>query len=142
RIYAAAAHTYGSFAQFSVLLMCKVKLGINLEYYGHTSELSEVRRRTHGRFSLLDQVNCGFSKKPSQTNKTVAPDQVDAFLAITADQNVTVYSGKVDLGTGVRTAMVQIAAEELDVDVARVAAIEGDTLLTPDQGLTSGSRSV
>jgi nicotinate dehydrogenase subunit B len=93
-------------------------------------------------FSLLDQVNCGFSKKPSQTTKTVAPDQVDAFLAITADQNVTVYSGKVDLGTGVRTAMVQIAAEELDVDVARVAVIQGDTLLTPDQGLTSGSLSV
>jgi CO/xanthine dehydrogenase Mo-binding subunit len=74
--------------------------------------------------------------------KTVALDEVDAFLAVTADQNVTVYSGKVDLGTGVRTAMAQIAAEELDIKLARVSVIQGDTLLTPDQGLTAGSLSI
>src|SRR5258705_311530 len=55
---------------------------------------------------------------------------------------VTVYSGKVDLGTGVRTALRQIAAEELDLPMARVALVEGDTALTPDQGKTWGSLTI
>src|SRR5580692_7979940 len=68
--------------------------------------------------------------------KTVALDQVDGFLAIDAKGRVTVYSGKVDLGTGIQTAMAQIAAEELSVPLDRVTVIQGDTLLTPDQGVT------
>jgi len=74
--------------------------------------------------------------------KTVAPDQVDGFLAIDAKGNVTVFSGKVDLGTGIRTAMAQIAAEELSVPLDRVTVIQGDTALTPDQGVTFGSLSI
>jgi nicotinate dehydrogenase subunit B len=93
-------------------------------------------------FSLADQISPAFTDGLPQRAKTVALDEVDAFLAITADQRVTVYSGKVDLGTGVRTAMAQIAAEELDVELARVTVIQGDTLLTPDQGLTAGSLSI
>jgi nicotinate dehydrogenase subunit B len=76
------------------------------------------------------------------TVKAVAPDQVDGFLAIDRQGKVTVYSGKVDLGTGVRTAMTQIVAEELDVPMARINVIQGDTLLTPDQGPTYGSLSI
>ena len=64
------------------------------------------------------------------------------FFAIDRHGNVTVFSGKVDLGTGVRTAMTQIAAEELDVPMAHVNVIQGDTLLTPDQGPTYGSLSI
>ena len=52
---------------------------------------------------------------------------------------VTVYSGKVDLGTGVRTALAQMAAEELDVPFSRITVVQGDTALTPDQGITAGS---
>jgi len=74
--------------------------------------------------------------------KTVALDEVDGFIAIGTDGKVTVYSGKVDLGTGVRTAMAQIAAEELSVPLAKVEVIQGDTLLTPDQGPTYGSLSI
>jgi nicotinate dehydrogenase subunit B len=74
--------------------------------------------------------------------KTVAPDEVDGFLAIDAQGAVTAYSGKVDLGTGVRTAMTQIVAEELDVPMARVTVIQGDTALTPDQGPSYGSLSI
>jgi CO/xanthine dehydrogenase Mo-binding subunit len=55
---------------------------------------------------------------------------------------VTLYAGKVDLGTGVRTALLQIVAEELDVPLASVTAVEGDTALTPDQGATYGSQSI
>jgi len=74
--------------------------------------------------------------------KPVAIAEVDSFLAIGRDGSVTVYSGKVDLGTGVRTALAQIAAEELDVALDRVGLITGDTALTPDQGPTYGSLSV
>jgi CO/xanthine dehydrogenase Mo-binding subunit len=74
--------------------------------------------------------------------KTVALDRVDGFVAIDGKGMVTVYSGKVDLGTGVDTALTQIAAEELSVPMARVKLVTGDTLLTPDQGPTYGSLSI
>src|SRR5271156_1160232 len=79
---------------------------------------------------------------PADIPKVVAPDRVDGFLAIDRHGTVTVFSGKVDLGTGVRTAITQIAAEELDVPIGRVNVIQGDTLLTPDQGPTYGSLSI
>jgi CO/xanthine dehydrogenase Mo-binding subunit len=74
--------------------------------------------------------------------KPVAPDLVDSYLAIGPDGRVTVYSGKVDLGTGLRTALTQIVAEELDVPLGHVTLIQGDTLLTPDQGPSFGSLSI
>jgi CO/xanthine dehydrogenase Mo-binding subunit len=74
--------------------------------------------------------------------KPVALTEVDSFLAIDAKGMVTVYSGKVDLGTGVRIALMQIAAEELDVPINSVSLIEGDSALTPDQGKTWGSLTI
>jgi CO/xanthine dehydrogenase Mo-binding subunit len=88
-------------------------------------------------------TNTGPSAGPTATGlKPVAVDEVDSFLAIGTDGKVTVYSGKVDLGTGIRTAMTQIAAEELDLAMDRITVIQGDTLLTPDQGPTYGSLSI
>jgi nicotinate dehydrogenase subunit B len=75
-------------------------------------------------------------------SKPIALDEVDTFLAIDADASVTVYTGKVDLGTGTRTALRQMAAEELDVALDRVALVEGDTATTPDQGPTWGSLTI
>jgi nicotinate dehydrogenase subunit B len=77
-----------------------------------------------------------------QAAKSVALDQVDSFLAIDKDGMVTLYAGKVDLGTGVRTGLAQIVAEELDVPMVGVDIIQGDTALTPDQGATYGSQSI
>ena len=74
--------------------------------------------------------------------KPLALTEVDSFLAIDKAGNVTVYSGKVDLGTGVSTALRQIVAEELDVPLGRIALVQGDTLLTPDQGNTWGSLTI
>jgi nicotinate dehydrogenase subunit B len=68
--------------------------------------------------------------------------EVDSFLAIDKAGNVTVYSGKVDLGTGVTTALRQIVAEELDLPIMRIELVQGDTLLTPDQGTTWGSLTI
>ena len=74
--------------------------------------------------------------------KTLDTTDVDGFIAINADGSVTVFSGKVDLGQGLRIAIPQMAAEELGIGVERIALIEGDTALTPDQGATGGSSGV
>ncbi len=76
------------------------------------------------------------------SSKTVALDEVDAYLAIDPAGRVTLYSGKVELGTGVSTGLTQIIAEELDVPIANIALIQGDTDLTPAQGKTWGSLSI
>ena len=68
--------------------------------------------------------------------KPVSLDQVDTFLAIDDKGMVTLYAGKVDLGTGVNIGLAQIVAEELDVPLANVSLVTGDTALTPDQGPT------
>ena len=70
------------------------------------------------------------------------PTQLDSWLAIAPDGTVTVYSGKVDLGTGVDTALAQIVAEELDVPFNRIHMIELDTAKAIDQGITAGSRTI
>jgi nicotinate dehydrogenase subunit B len=69
-------------------------------------------------------------------------NQVDSWLAIAPDGGVTVYSGRVELGTGVQTALAQIAAEELDVALERVRMVMGDTAQTPDEGYTAGSKTI
>ncbi len=78
----------------------------------------------------------------ARAGKTLAKDQVDAWLAIGQDGRITVYTGKVDLGTGVRTALAQMVAEELDVAVDAVSLVMGDTGLTPDQGQTASSVTI
>ena len=92
-------------------------------------------------FSVADTPAWG-AAAPATPAKTVAPDRVDGFVAIARDGTVSVYSGKVDLGTGTHTALRQIAAEELCVPLDKVQLIEGDTALTPDQGPTWGSLTI
>src|ERR1700753_4088989 len=64
------------------------------------------------------------------------------WIRIRSDGIVEVRSGKVELGQGVLTALAQIAAEELDVDVTRVQMIAAATDLSPDEGFTAGSLSI
>jgi nicotinate dehydrogenase subunit B len=78
----------------------------------------------------------------AQGAKPLVLTEVDSFLAVDAGGEVTLYSGKVDLGTGVATALPQIVADELDVPLNRIKLIQGDTALTPDQGPTWGSLSI
>lgn len=68
--------------------------------------------------------------------------QLDSWLAIGADNSITVFCGKVELGTGVSTALRQIVAEELDAPFERITWIQGDSDRTVDQGSTVGSQSV
>jgi nicotinate dehydrogenase subunit B len=66
----------------------------------------------------------------------------ETFIRITAEGSVTAYNGHVDLGTGIRTALGQIVAEELGVSFARVVVVLGDTLLVPNQGATIASETI
>ena len=74
--------------------------------------------------------------------KTVDKEALDAWLAIGRDGRVTVYSGKVDLGTGTRTALAQIAADELDVPFEHIEMVMGDTGTTPDQWMTGANLTI
>ena len=79
---------------------------------------------------------------PARPAPDLALDQVDSWLAIGGDGRVTLFSGKVELGTGVETALSQIVAEELDVAAERVTVVQGDTGRTPNQGYTVGSKTL
>src|SRR4051812_27171741 len=67
---------------------------------------------------------------------------LDSWLRIGADGSVTIFSGKIELGQGIGTAITQIAADELDVDLKRISLVQGDTALTPNEGQTAGSQSM
>jgi nicotinate dehydrogenase subunit B len=58
------------------------------------------------------------------------------------DGTVSIASGKVDLGQGISTALAQIAAEELGVELAKVRILPASTATSPDEGVTSGSLSI
>jgi nicotinate dehydrogenase subunit B len=66
----------------------------------------------------------------------------ETFIKITADGSVTAFNGHVDLGTGIRTALGQIVAEELEVSFARVIVVLGDTSRVPNQGPTIASETI
>jgi CO/xanthine dehydrogenase Mo-binding subunit len=74
-----------------------------------------------------------------QDDKPVDLSEVDSFLAFHADGTVTVYTSKVDVGTGLRIAMAQMAGEELGIPAQKITVLDGDTALCPDQGGTGGS---
>jgi len=68
--------------------------------------------------------------------------RLDRWLSINADGTVTLYTGKVEIGQGILTAVMQMTAEELDIDVSRIRLKAASTAFSPDEGITSGSRSI
>lgn len=67
---------------------------------------------------------------------------LDAWIRIDADGSITAFTGKGELGQGIRTAILQVAAEELGVAMERIKLVTADTALTPNEGYTSGSQSM
>jgi len=68
--------------------------------------------------------------------------RLDRWVRFNADRTVTVFSGKVELGQGIETAIAQIAADELDVPLERLLLVAGDTTQSPDEWYTAGSQSI
>ncbi len=97
-------------------------------------------------------LSFAFSPALAQQTTPIAPRRLpgslntnrrlDAWLHIGSDGKVTVCTGKVEIGQGAVTALMQIAAEELDILPGRITMVSGDTALTPDEGVTAGSQSM
>ena len=68
--------------------------------------------------------------------------RIASWIAIESDGTVTVKTGKVEIGQGIRTAVAMIAAEELDVSLDRIRIVSGITGDVVDEGVTSGSGSM
>jgi CO/xanthine dehydrogenase Mo-binding subunit len=68
--------------------------------------------------------------------------ELDLWLRIDPRDTITLFTGKVELGQGLRTAIARIGAEELDVSLARVRVETADTARGPKEGLTAGSMSI
>ncbi len=93
-------------------------------------------------FSLAPGLISAQAARPALPGSLNTTRKLDAWLAFNADGTVTFFSGKVELGQGITTALTQIVADELDVDMARIQFVTGDTARTANEGVTAGSLSI
>jgi len=93
-------------------------------------------------FALAPRLAVGQDRPAPLPGSLNANRMLDAWLRIDPNGTVTIFTGKIELGQGIGTALSQIAADELDVDLKRVEVVSGDTARTPDEGQTAGSLSV
>lgn len=91
-------------------------------------------------FTLPGQVLAQAMREPAAGPPD--PRQIDSWIAIHQDNTATVYLGFVELGQGCSTALLQVAAEELDLGMDQVNAVSADTHLTPNQGGTYSSSAI
>jgi len=89
--------------------------------------------------ALFAQGSPAATKLPGSLNTT---PMIDSWIRLGADGSITVLTGKAELGQGVRTALIQIAAEQLFVQPGKIQLITADTRRTPDEGYTAGSNSM
>ena len=68
--------------------------------------------------------------------------RIEQWIDFSNNGLVEIRSGRVELGQGNATALVQIAADELDLSLAQMRLVAGDTRHAPDEGFTTGSRSI
>ncbi len=89
-----------------------------------------------------------FSLRPGWAAEAALPGalkteaSLDAWIRLDAAGRATVFTGKAELGQGIRTALQQIAAEQLDLEPAQVDLVTADTARTPNEGFTAGSHSM
>jgi len=93
-------------------------------------------------FNLFGSVSRVLAQAESFGRTEPDATALDSWVAIAQDSSVTVFTSKVDLGTGVVTALSQIVAEELDVPFEQIHMETGDTSNTIDQAATVGSRTI
>jgi CO/xanthine dehydrogenase Mo-binding subunit len=74
--------------------------------------------------------------------RSMDPRQIDTWIAIHSDNTATVYIGFAELGQGASTALLQVAAEELDLSMSQVKSVQLDTAVTPNQGGTYSSAAI
>ena len=79
---------------------------------------------------------------PTLPFSLAANPRLSSWIKFSTEGRVTVSPGKVEIGQGIVTALAQIAADELDVDIARVQMVRATTVASPNEGVTSGSLSI
>jgi CO/xanthine dehydrogenase Mo-binding subunit len=82
------------------------------------------------------------SPAPKLPVSLAANPKLSSWIRFTDDRRVAISPGKVEIGQGIVTALAQIAADELDVDISRIAMIRASTAASPNEGVTSGSLSI
>src|SRR5271169_6080064 len=82
------------------------------------------------------------SAVPQLPVSLAANPKLSSWIKFSAEGQVTLSPGKVEIGQGIVTALAQIAADELDVEIGRVRMIRASTAGSPNEGVTSGSLSV
>ena len=94
-------------------------------------------------FSLGRILPLAFAQEPARLPGSLNTNRaLDGWIRINTTGTVTIFTGKVELGQGIVTALAQIAADELDVSFNRIEMISGDTARTPNEGVTAGSQSI
>ena len=94
-------------------------------------------------FSLLPRLSAQEAPPPVRLPGSLSDTpRLDGWIRIDADGSITVFTGKVELGQGIRTALLQVAAEELAVAPKDIRLVTADTDSTPDEGFTAGSQSM
>lgn len=108
----------------------------------HAIQLRVGRRSFEAlNYELLEQAPMGHASNKAPVSLDRFPE-IDSWVCINEDETVTIFSGKVEIGQGIKTALIQIAADELDVSPSRITIVTADTDITPDEGLTAGSMSI
>ena len=94
--------------------------------------------------ALMVGFAMGVPVRAQQVDPAGVPDatRLDTWVAIHADNTATIFIGFVELGQGNSTALLQIAAEELDLDMSQVKTERVETGKTPNQGGTVASASI
>jgi CO/xanthine dehydrogenase Mo-binding subunit len=82
------------------------------------------------------------TKAPALPGSLKNTPMLDSWIRIDADGSITVFTGKAELGQGIKTALIQVAAEELAVEPRRIDLVTADTSRTPNEGYTAGSQSM
>lgn len=93
-------------------------------------------------FNLFPASSDLFAQAAALPSGDLDPRSLDSWLAITPDGAITFFTSKVEIGTGIQTALAQIVAEELDVSFQQVKIDSGDTAKSVEQGSTTGSRTI
>ena len=88
---------------------------------------------------VLAQGTEGAASLPGSLKQTPL---IDAWIRIAPDGTITLFTGKAELGQGVKTALLQIASEELAVTPSHITLVTADTSRTPNEGYTAGSQSM
>jgi nicotinate dehydrogenase subunit B len=114
---------------------------VSFSFWGPISRaLAQSDEGPQPRPYAVERVDLGtFTPEPGDY---LDPRELDSWLAVMQDGSVTMFTGKVDIGTGTRTSLAQIVADELDVPFERVTLAMGDTAKSVDQGRTVGSSTI